>query len=1047
MVETRHQMAANEENHRALEALEDGEVPPNVLEHQIAGPSVSALEQLNSSAAQLGFTADDIAVFLKMRLPSEHMPLETKTPSATPPPVLDPSLAKMTENNVYDLRLLHKDRFTSSSQSNKDRFDRLDRVLENNGLYTMARKIRLCPIYSEENPTGQTKEEISLNGDIVTIIKADNFTLWAHDMRRLNHILDQSFALEVRHHTNGFLTKNGIQAYTDLHDFYFSQTNNGAKETRNAFDNFRIKPTSQSIRQDIVKFEELRSQWEYAVDLVFNDKMNNGYLDEKFDADPRPGVVASLTATNLTKWTYLQRLNSLHDLHNCDTVPTKVVQIKAMSTSKTSPVPKQPCHNFAKGNCHRGDTCKYEHASSSNKTSNSKPTAPGPPRIAYSQSQGPTKQVVHSFISPRHRQTVGPSVPRGDPNNPLGLSRNQKVKLNALIADEEMDSWVDQSHYHHVSRDSNGNTFAGVFTTDQPSSSSSSSSSASIADDPNLQTPVFSRYTDVFRTFEYRSEMTEAEYNLYRLTPARQPIAPEPVSALPAPASDSDSEHDTMHSTSSSDSDDSLEWILRENKNVHRADTDTYPPSIMLYVDLVVHRFHLAGTHPEYDSATSLSNYLIYTSFHNTPAAGYERTDLQILGWSVSYPLQTYTVIPDFRTGTPALLDLIQNIGRSYLRAIYTPIPFLSPITEDSYMTFSPLRTVYNAPSTPGSYVSTVACVADYLYYFDHLNTVAGNTRQYLLLAIIYDFMAFSAQKYRRILGSRPPSVKQLVAARTALRNTIQQVRGTSRNSTEYDHLIRIMLCIAATIMPIPYICPPADPLGYASPPSKAKRLRQDPPSAQITKLDIPDSTFKRPRLIPVRSALPVVVATRPIPTPQEPLNITSPQHSPPTVHTLHSPSLNDGENSDTSDSINYFATVSLNAMSAEASTKYIMDSGAGKSGTSDLSLLKNAIPCQGITVTGAFGPSTAPTHTGSLGPLNLDAVYIEGMGAQTLVSLSQFCAGGTSGTKYIGVFTPTEYRMYEMKSALSSLSTLAKTGKEAERGKVQNGIYVRESS
>ena len=479
-------MAANEENQRALEALEDGEVPLIAAPQQIAGPSASAIEQLNSSASQLGFTADDIAAFLKMRLPAERPSLEVMTSSPTPPPVLDPSLAKMTENNVYDLRLLHKDRFTSSSQNNKDRFDRLDRVLENNGLYSMARRTRLCPIYSEDNPTGQTKEKITFNGDIVTIIKADNFTLWAHDMRRLLHILDQSFDMEVRHHTNGFIAKNGIQAYNDLREFYFSQTNNGAKETRNAFDKFRIKPTSHSIRQDIVKFEELRAQWEYAVDLQFNDKMNNGYLDEKFDADPRPGVIASLTATNLTKWTYIQRLDSLHDLHNCDTIPTKDVALKAFTASKPSPKPKQPCHNFAKGACQRGDTCKYDHADASHKPPHSKVNA-GPPRIAYSQSQGPTKAVVHSFISPRHRQTVGPSVPRGDPNNPLGLSRNQRIKLNALIADEDMDSWVDQSHFHHVARDSNGNTFAGVFTTDPTSSSSSSSSSA---DDPSPQTPV-----------------------------------------------------------------------------------------------------------------------------------------------------------------------------------------------------------------------------------------------------------------------------------------------------------------------------------------------------------------------------------------------------------------------------------------------------------------------------------------------------------------------------------------------------------------------------
>ena len=77
-----------------------------------------------------------------------------------------------------------------------ERFDRLDRILDNNGLFTMARRTRLCPTYTEDNPTRQTKEVVTFNGDLVTIIKADNFTLWAHDMRRLNHILDQAFGIE-----------------------------------------------------------------------------------------------------------------------------------------------------------------------------------------------------------------------------------------------------------------------------------------------------------------------------------------------------------------------------------------------------------------------------------------------------------------------------------------------------------------------------------------------------------------------------------------------------------------------------------------------------------------------------------------------------------------------------------------------------------------------------------------------------------------------------------------------------------------------------------
>ena len=118
---------------------------------------------------------------------------------------------------------------------------------------------------------------------------------------------------------------------------------------------------------------------------------------------------------------------------------------------------------------------------------------------------------------------------------------------------------------------------------------------------------------------------------------------------------------------------------------------------------------------PEYNGDTSLENYMIYTSFQNNPSAGYERTDMQILGWSASYPLQVYTVMSDIRVGTPALLDLIQHIGQISLRARFTPIPLTTPITATSYMTFSPLSNVYHAPNTPGSYISTVACVIDYI--------------------------------------------------------------------------------------------------------------------------------------------------------------------------------------------------------------------------------------------------------------------------------------------------------------------------------------------
>ena len=85
-----------------------------------------------------------------------------------------------------------------------------------------------------------------------------------------------------------------------------------------------------------------------------------------------------------------------------------------------------------------------------------------------------------------------------------------------------------------------------------------------------------------------------------------------------------------------------------------------------------------------------------------------------------------------------------------------------------------------------------------------------------------------------------------------------------------------------------------------------------------------------------------------------------------------------------------------LNSLSK--TSKVIFDSGCSISGTSNVHDLGDVTSCGPLSVQGAFGPSTLPTHRGKLGPLGLDAIVIESMGHQTLISLSQCCQGGDSG-------------------------------------------------
>ena len=247
MVETCFQSASNEVTSLASDSLENGEVPPIVL--PITGDELVALQtqQLISSAAQLGFTNAQVEAFLNSITSEPAMMPEPKIDISSPQYAQDPSLSKMPENNIYDLRRVAQDKFTSTTKKNKDRFDRLDRVLEHNGLYTMARKTRTCPKFTDSNPTGQTFETMVQLGDVVTITKADNFRLWSHDMTRLLHFLDQSFDNDIRHHTNGFTMKNGIKAYNDLREYYFGQNNQGVQRLSNSSPGQRLLPSLKTL--------------------------------------------------------------------------------------------------------------------------------------------------------------------------------------------------------------------------------------------------------------------------------------------------------------------------------------------------------------------------------------------------------------------------------------------------------------------------------------------------------------------------------------------------------------------------------------------------------------------------------------------------------------------------------------------------------------------------------------------------------------------------------------------------------------------------------
>ena len=52
------------------------------------------------------------------------------------------------------------------------------------------------------------------------------------------------------------------------------------------------------------------------------------------------------------------------------------------------------------------------------------------------------------------------------------------------------------------------------------------------------------------------------------------------------------------------------------------------------------------------------------------------------------------------------------------------------------------------------------------------------------------------------------------------------------------------------------------------------------------------------------------------------------------------------------------------------------------------------------------------PTHQGSIGLLQLSTLLLPALGDSTLVSVSQFCAGGVTNDHFIGIFTHKDFTL-----------------------------------
>jgi hypothetical protein len=153
-------------------------------------------------------------------------------------------------------------------------------------------------------------------------------------------------------------------------------------------------------------------------------------------------------------------------------------------------------------------------------------------------------------------------------------------------------------------------------------------------------------------------------------------------------------------------------------------------------------------------------------------------------GSRVVHPVSSPTLVPTLPTG---LLHVVYLLVGAQYNGQYTMLQYRRYWNDDDFMMFSPLGPSYFQPGTPGSYVSTTEDLHAFSSHTVDLDTLESTfmtttTHQLPNLALLFDFMAFTAQTFRRVLGSKMSSAANLKAIRDIMIENLSTMDATFDN-------------------------------------------------------------------------------------------------------------------------------------------------------------------------------------------------------------------------------------------------------------------------
>ena len=349
------------------------------------------------------------------------------------------------------------------------------------------------------------------------------------------------------------------------------------------------------------------------------------------------------------------------------------------------------------------------------------------------------------------------------------------------------------------------------------------------------------------------------------------------------------------------------------------------------------------------------------------------------------------------------MMSLIFHIGKTMFGASVTlPTP-LCDVNEQSTTPFM----MYNPYSEPifhgekSTYVSNFTEVSDYIsevITWDSNSVLHNASKAFLVYVLLYDFMSFASSRLRRIMNNNESSNLSFIKERDARAQLSAELFTADNHNSISERLYGAFSAIIHAIQP-----------------SLVTSVTDDQPSVLMSDLELEVTKYEN-QSTPTRQFL----------SPRAQPSVTPNRRLRRILHSVSSPHTAD---------MLVLISHGINNITTNTGSK-IYDTGATKSGTGDMTQLRNLSSVSNISVHGPFGKSFQPKVKGNLSDMDLECLYIPGM-KSTLISVSEACQQGLTF-----IFDKTGCHGYKTSSISSDLENIKMSGFEVARGLVKDGLY-----